>query len=312
MEMIVKEGVGDKAFFGSWKKAMLEQYSKSNYVDEVLPQHCIDILMKYQKMFQVYDYLFIDEVQDFSTWFLWVALDLLKNQNNIFVVGDVAQKLFDRELDWSEFDIVKQRAELERRFFMYRSPRPVAKLAWRFLTSNRFIEGDLKDEGYETEVKIKSPFTHPPEFLAGTTNERLLQSVVKDIQSRLLVAQRKQLLCIGLKDKLLGELYQALIAASVPVCWATETSLISGDYVVLADYMEAKGLEREYVYILDADHLALKESPFATEEQVAKELRRDRIKLFVALTRAMREVRIYYIDSYHTFIRQLLQIDSTL
>ncbi len=312
MEEIVKKDAGNEAPFKSWRSEIREKHSESNYIDEVLPQHCIDILMKHQKMCQVYDYLFVDEIQDFSTWFLAVALDLLKNQNNIFAVGDVAQKLFDRELDWSEFDIVKQRAELERRFFMYRSPRPVAKLAWRFLTSDRFIEGDLKDEGYETEVKIKSPFTHPPEFLAETTDEGLLQCVVKDIQSRLSVAQRKQLLCIGLKDKLLGKLYQALTAASVPVCWATEVSLISGDYVVLADYVEAKGLEREYVYILDADNLAAKGGPFATEEQIAKALRRDRIKLFVALTRAMREVQLYYIDSYHTFIRQLLQIESTL
>lgn len=312
MEEIVIKGMGNDNSFEPWRNEILEKCSENYYIDEVLPQHCIDILMKHQKIFQIYDYLFIDEVQDFSTWFLAVALDLLKNQNNIFAVGDVAQKLFDRQLDWSEFDIVKQRAELERRFFMYRSPRPVAKLAWKFLITDRFIEGDLEDEGYEIEVKIKSPFTHPTEFIAEVTDDGLLQDVVKDIQSRLLVAQRKQLLCIGLKDKLLGKLYQALTTASGPVCWATEVSLISGDYVVLADYMEAKGLEREYVYILDADHLAAKGSPFATEEQVTKELRRDRIKLFVALTRAMREVRIYYMDSYHIFIKQLLQIESTL
>ncbi len=312
MEEVVKKEIGDDISFESWRKQNLEKHSLSKYIDEVLPERCIDILMDYRKLFQVYDYLFIDEVQDFSTWFFAVALDLLKDRNNIFIVGDIGQKLFDRELDWSEFDIVKQRAELERRFLMYRSPQPVAKLAWKFLTSDRFIEEDLRDEGYQMNIKPKSLFMNKPVLIKVSSEEALLKRAVEDIQSHLSIAERRQFLCIGLKDKLLGKLYQDLSAVSIPVRWATEVTPTAGGYVLLADYVEAKGLERNYVYILDADSLAVQESPFATEEQMTKELRRDRIKLFVALTRAMREVRIYYMDSYHIFIRQLLQIESTL
>jgi len=152
-----------------------------------------------------------------------------------------------------------------------------------------------------------------PMFLPGANEEVLLERVYEDMQDLLCTARRGQVLCIGLKHELLGRLYNKLAAASIPVSWATEFSPERGnDYVVLADYVESKGLEREYVYILDADRLAKKTSLFAPVEQTKAELRRDRIKLFVALTRAMREVRLYYIDRHHQFIRELLQIQSTM
>jgi len=313
MEEIVKKGLGNSnSALELWRKQVLVSHQKSEYVDDKLPERCIDLLMENRKAFQVYDYLFIDEIQDFSTWFLEIALELLTDRKNIFTVGDIGQKLFDRELDWSEFDIVKQRAELQSRFLMYRSPQLIAKLAWKFLISDRFIEEDLKEEGYRMDIKPKSPFMYKPVFISQSSEEASLQHVLDDLHSHLHTVRPKQILCIGLKDKMLGKLYQVLTSASVAVRWATEVSSPVGDYVVLADYMEAKGLERDFVYIMDADHLAVHMSPFASQEQVKKEIRRDRIKLFVALTRAIREVRLYYIDRHQQFIRELLQIQSTL
>ena len=66
------------------------------------------------------------------------------------------------------------------------------------------------------------------------------------------------------------------------------------------------------MYILDADYLAENTSSVATDEQIRKNNRKERIKLFVALTRAMRNVRLYYIDPHHIFIKGLLQIQSMI
>ncbi len=294
------------------------QYTAAQYlssleregIEELLMERSIDLLSHNNRQFQIYDYLLIDEVQDFSTWFMDIALSLLKDHKNIFAVGDIGQKLFDHELDWGEFDIVRHRVEIQSRFLMYRSPQPVAKLAWKFLTSDSIILDDLKEEGYKTDIRPRSPFMEKPELISHTTEEELLQHVCDDLQVRLRTARPKQILCVGLKHKMLGRLQHELITASIPVRWATEESSIVGDYVVLADYVESKGLEREYVYILDADYLAGNKSSVATDEQIRKTNRKDRIKLFVALTRAKREVRLYYIDPYHMFIRELLQIQS--
>jgi len=311
MEEILKEGIG-KNSFERWHASFLTSHQDREYIEEILPEKCIDLLMANKKRFQIYDYLLIDEIQDFNTWFLEVTMSLLKDRKNIFVVGDVGQKLFDRDIEWGEFDIVKQRAEIQSRFLMYRSPRPVAKLAWKFLIFDKIIEQNLKEEGYKTDIKPRSHFMYKPVFIPHSTEEELLQHICNDVRERLYTAQPKQILCIGLKDGMVGHFHHMLTTASVPVRWATEVSSSIGNYVVLADYVESKGLEREYVYILDADSLAAKSSPFASVEQNKEKNRRDRIKLFIALTRGMREVRLYYINQHHTFIRELLHIQSTM
>jgi superfamily I DNA/RNA helicase len=141
----------------------------------------------------------------------------------------------------------------------------------------------------------------------------LLEGACDDIRKILYTASPKQILCIGLKENgRLEQLYQRLQQLSIPTLWATEASFNVGDYVVLADYVDAKGLEREYVFILDADLLAQPPSLMVSPKQAKKDKSRDRIKLFVALTRAMREVRLYYIDYQHTFIRELLQTWTTI
>src|SRR5205807_6088501 len=103
------------------------------------------------------------------------------------------------------------------------------------------------------------------------------------------LVRHKDILCIGLKQALLGRLYYVLKQASISVCWATELSSTTGNAVVLADYVEAKGLERDYVYILDADHLANTVGAFTSVAESNQRRSRDRIKLFVALTRSIRE-----------------------
>src|SRR6185437_5082418 len=99
----------------------------------------------------------------------------------------------------------------------------------------------------------------------------------------------------------------------IPACWANE---ISADErrVVLAKFMTSKGLERDYVYILDADRLPdgslSHASPFQTSDTLEQEARKSRIKLFVALTRAIREVYLYYTHAHSRFVRELLDLQT--
>ena len=144
------------------------------------------------------------------------------------------------------------------------------------------------------------------------TEEELLLQLVNDIQDRLQLDSAKRILCIGLKDKMLSKLHQTLVSLALPVRWATDDFSPDGNYIMLADYIESKGLERELVYIIDVDHLAASQGPFVPLEVSRKSASRDRIKLFVALTRAMREVRLYYTNRYHLFIRELLSIEATI
>jgi Nuclease-related domain/AAA domain len=312
MEEIVKGCIGEKAF-AAWKSHCLSSHTQLEYIEALLPEKCFDLPNDYQKRLQRFDYLLIDEIQDFNTWFMDITLSLLKDRNNLFMVGDVGQKFFDRELDLGEFDIVKERAEIHSRYLMYRSPRPIAKLAWEFLISDNRTKQILQDEGYKTAIKPMSPITQNPVFISSVTEEVLLEQVCDGIQKILYTASPRQILCIGLKEKgRLKKLSQRLQQPNISTRWATEDSSSVGDYVILADYLDCKGLERDYVFILDADLLAQPAGLAVSPRQDRKDKMRDRIKLFVALTRAMREVRLYYIDHQHTFIRELLQIWATI
>ena len=171
---------------------------------------------------------------------------------------------------------------------------------------------ELKEEGYKTEIKPKSPFQTKPVFRAFSTQEELLHEITTDLQNYLYIGRPEQILCVGLKNGLLEQLYSTLQQALLPVRWATDMSTISGKYILFADFVEAKGLERDYVFILDVERLATQLNMFASAVDHRKILMRDRIKLFVALTRAIREIRLYYVDQYHQFVKDLLQLQGKL
>jgi Nuclease-related domain/AAA domain len=294
--------------FQQWKAA----YPEQKYIDEILPNECRDILEKRMQDFAIYDYLLIDEIQDFSTRFIHVATSLLKNKQNLFVVGDIGQKLFDRTIEWWDIDMGPERVSLPRRFLMYRSPQPIAKLAWKFLISDSSILQDLREEKYDTRIKPKSPLQSLPNFIPCTNEDNLLQCVVEDIQNYAQAVSLEKILCIGLKDGMLPRLYQKLTEMGIDRCWAKDAEDNSRGQILLADYMDAKGLERDYVFIVDADHLAIRQNLFVTDNHYQQSVRRDRIKLFIALTRAMREIRLYYINYQHLFIKDLCKLESEM
>ncbi len=84
--------------------------------------------------------------------------------------------------------------------------------------------------------------------------------------------------------------------------------------MILADFTASKGLERDYVYILDADRLPdgtlTQDRLFASSEALEAEARSSRIKIFVALTRAIREIYLYYTNNSQGFMRELQNLQS--
>ncbi|GHO56047.1 nuclease-related domain-containing DEAD/DEAH box helicase [Ktedonobacter robiniae] len=306
MEEIIERTLqGD---FAAWQRNVKAETSKTTYEETRLPQECIEIIAGDPHHYEIYDYLYVDEVQDFSTAFLTVVRGLLKEKKNFFAVGDIGQRIFDRTIEWLDFDIGPERVGIQSRFLMYRSPQPVAKLAWKFLMADPFIRQELVEEKYETKVKPKSPIQTHPCFISFSNEDELLQNLVEDIEDYLHTDLPRKILCIGLKDGLLTQLQLRLAEQHIPARLATETTANSGDFILLADYIEAKGLERDYVFIVDADHLARPQGIVESDEQYEKKLRKDRIKLFIALTRAIRTVRIYYINQQHPFIREINQL----
>ena len=134
----------------AWRMQVKSQLTnKDEYLEIKLPERCQDMLYAQSKRFQIFDYLLVDEVQDFSDFFLDVALCLLKRRENVFMVGDVGQKLFDRKHNLSELGMIEERVRVRGNYRMYRSPRLIARIAWAFLRQDRFIAHELREQEYE-------------------------------------------------------------------------------------------------------------------------------------------------------------------
>lgn len=308
MEYILKSGLGEVEA-EAWRTRVKSHLSIADeYLEYKLPEKCQDILGEQGDRFRLFDYLLIDEVQDFSDRFLDIALSLLKNRKYVFMVGDVGQKLFDRKHHLSDLDMIEERVRVRGNYRMYRSPKRIARLAWAFLRSDPFIVHELREQEYEDTIKSKNALTTQPVFKYSQTRETLLKDVCNDIADLATFRDRpEKILCVGLPDTL-ELVYKRLSEKNIAVCQANEISL-EERRMVLADFATSKGLERDYVYILDVDRLPdgslTRERIFKSTETLEKEARRSRIKIFVALTRATREVYLYYTNDQSRFIREL-------
>lgn len=311
MEQIIDTALG-KIEADTWRRQVQSSLlSLEDYLEYKLPEKCQDILDEDEARFRWYDYLLVDEVQDFSDFFLDIALSLLKLRNCVFMVGDAGQKLFDRKHSLSELGMSEERARIRSHERMYRSPRLIGQLAWAFLCHDLFITYELKEQGYAEHIKSKNTLLTQPVFKRCMTREALLKEVCDDIENLTFArARHEQVLCIGLTESL-DVLYSLLNKQAIPTCWANEIS--DEDHrVVLANFADAKGLERDYVFILDIDRLPdgtpAEDQLFVSIQMLEEEGRRSRIKIFIALTRALREVYLYYTHQQRRFVHELLEL----
>lgn len=312
MEQILEHSLG-KAHAEAWRTHTKQICATPDeYLEYKLPEKCQDILEEHGESLRWFDYLLVDEVQDFSDFFLDVAMSLLKNREHVFMVGDVGQKLFKRTHNLGDLGMVEERVRVRGHFRMYRNPKYIAQLAWSFLRMDRFIVQELRAQEYDDAVKSKNTLLTQPVFKFFSTRDEMLEKVYEAIADLVAFRARpEQVLCVGLPETV-----QALHAMytsrnTIPACLAKEIRYDERK-IVLADFVTSKGLERDYVYILDVDRLPdghiAEENMFVSTETVEDEARRSRIKIFVALTRAIREVNLYYTDNRSRFINELLSL----
>lgn len=314
MEGILTYDLGEAAAKAWCQQVRGSSTSPGDYLEYTLPEKCQDILDAQGERFRQYDYLLVDEVQDFSDFFLDVAMSLLKKRENVFMVGDVSQKLFDRQHNLNDLGLIEERARVRGSYLMYRSPKPIGKLAWSFLRQDHTLVYELREHGYEDSIRSKNTILTQPVFKLCQTREELLKEAIIHILDLVAVQARvEQVLCIGLPDTL-NLLHEKLSENKIVVCKANEI-IVGERRLVLADFAMSKGLERDYVFIFDIDRLqdgSLDNSQmFAPTRALEQEARRSRIRIFVAMTRAIREVYFYYTDTHNRFARELQTLQQS-
>lgn len=83
--------------------------------EQHLQEHTLEILRENRDGYRLFDYIFIDEIQDFTDPFLGILTNLARNKNYFFV-GDLGQKIYQRSYNLARLGLLTERLELEKTY----------------------------------------------------------------------------------------------------------------------------------------------------------------------------------------------------
>ncbi|OVE73938.1 hypothetical protein BVX94_02365 [bacterium B17] len=260
--------------------------------------------------FAVFDYIMIDEVQDFDDLHLYVLTQLCR-QKQYFFVGDIGQKIYQRSHNLKKHGILAHRLQVPQSFRMYRTPKYIADLAVRFVRKNEIIRNEFEAHGYldcfqypneNTEAAVLCHTSHCNEDISACVKDFLSQGYS---ESEILIIAS----CDMVSD-LLNTLHVSEISAE---------ELVNSDgkkeSVIVTDFMNVKGLEREVVVVAGIENLAHRGADsalFSNQEEIAIEESLSRRMIYVALTRSTEHLYLFYTDTANPFVRELLEIDQII
>jgi hypothetical protein len=269
---------------------------------EVFCKEALEDEIEKGSQFPEFDWVLIDEVQDFDNFYL-ILLSQCAPEGKFFAVGDVAQRIYDRECDLKHLGILRD-AALPKSYRMYRTPRNVAKLALRLLIADKNIVDELRRAKYElTQVDSKSPFPNlATMWPAADTVADLVQRI---LELRETGTMASDILVVSSGERL-TKVVAALVAASIPV---KNCEISRGEFVTVVDFERAKGLERNHVLICGVEDLPVRSSLSVLAKPEAERLKSEsfsRRKLYVALTRTLQYATVVYEEANHMLVAELI------
>ncbi len=241
-----------------------------------------------------YRCVLVDESQDFGTIELGLIRKLVnKNDNDIFLCGDVAQKISykHQSLIKSGIDVPASRSNTIVK--NYRNSKEILKFA------NQVLWNNLTDSMVESE---DFPFLDPeyaelsgtaPLVLRGNELSMEIQSAYQYLVELISDSDRKG--CIAICGYTLHEIVLYAKEFEVPVL--NETASIGESNIFFTDLEQTKGFEFDYVCILNCNDGVLPNSFKPAMEQIA-----DLSRLYVTMTRAKLELVISYTDQLSFYI----------
>jgi len=266
-----------------------------------------DILENDPAPFARFDYILIDEIQDFDDTHLYILTKLCRGGRYLFV-GDVGQKIYERSHDLKRHGIVAAQLELDRAFRMYRTPKYIAQLAIEFVSIDSAVQNEFQQHGYGTPQCANNS----PTLAVLECTDSPAASVAEKVGDLLARDYVEHEILVVTSMKSTAAICGALQDAAIPFSLG-ETE--DGTMVTVVDFMSAKGLERPVVMVCGVEDLACRRQqsdPFVDEDSAARAESLSRRQLYVALTRTTEELWIYYRSSDHPFIDDLLTINRRL
>lgn len=267
-----------------------------------------DILLAEPDAYRVFDHVFIDEIQDFDHFFLEVV-DRMCRSRSFFFVGDVGQKIYEREHDLARLGFLTERVEVKKSYKMFRTPRYMAELATSFILADPACRQEFLDYGYTEDFKYPNKLASIAELNRSTHPAR---EIIGRVQDLLAGSWTEENIMIITSEAKLPGLEQAVVASGIHYSVGESEH---GTALTLVDFMNVKGLEKEIVFVFgieDLYHRSRPEALFDDEDDKRRKERLSRRKVYVALTRPLEELIVYYEDGNNRFVADLLSINRDI
>lgn len=301
MEEIVRDYYHDVSYSRGTNESQ-EDYEKR------LKKEIVEILAAEPDQYRRFDYVFIDEIQDFDNAFLMVAKSLCKS-NHFFFVGDIGQKIYERSYDIQRMGIHLHDIELPKTYQMFRTPKYIAELATSFMLKDVRTRKDLEAHGYTEQFQYPNLLDNAAVILQTFDLEK---DIVEKVQSLLQQTYSEEDILLITSEAKLQRIQDALHRAHIRYILGESES---GNYVSLVDFMNVKGLEKEVVLISGIEDLYERTQTSGVFEDEGRKLEKERFsrrKVYVALTRPLEALFIYYTAPYNPFVAELLTINQDI
>jgi len=217
-------------------------------------------------------HLFLDEMQDYDATSLYIIKKMYP-EANFTIVGDFEQNLLMVGDNKSALQYNFPTAKFFGLYTSYRSTNNIIKLAYKVLGTEK-PEQSLVREGKE------------PQIVKCNSLEEKFKLIQQEIETQNKNKRKVAILC---KTKEEAELVSKYLPDSTLILNDTDKRLFSAKSLITTTYF-SKGLEFDVVIIPDVSNNNFKKI-------------QDKQNLYVAITRALHEVNMYYVGELTNYLK---------
>jgi len=243
-----------------------------------------------------YRCVLVDEVQDFGTIELEIIRKLAQErENDIFLCGDVAQQVYTkhhRPLS-AGVNITGRSSTIRRN---YRNSHEILNAAHRVLRAN-LTEGIKKNKDFEILEPEYANFSTPKPLLLRAEGVSEEFASAYNYYSKIHSEAAKQKCCIALCGYSLKDVKG--IGSTLGLQVLDGTTNIDDSSLFLSDLEQSKGFEFDSMCIVNCNDNVIPDPNLPGDEWY-----RELFKLYVAMTRAKRELIISYSQDMSGFIEK--------
>ncbi len=245
----------------------------------------------YGKEIKPFKHVIADEIQDLSNVELRFLRSLVEiKENDLFLVGDPYQKIYDRKINFSAVGISIRGNRSKQLRINYRTSEEIKKLA---ISTIKGINYDDFDGEQEKLVGYLSVFHGElPTYEIFSTKSQEIDSIIENLSILKDTGLNLNAIAIGSRTKDgLKDIKTALHRLKIPYNDITTSSANDSNGVVLSTFHGLKGLEFKALFLTDVNNrtcpLMVGNFYKMEESEKTEYLNREKGLIYVAMTRSI-------------------------